>query len=224
MKDFWKKLFLRLVSDKFVLYTAVVSGILGSLYIWKGLQTQFFVWAWLIIGMNFLYIPLAFIFRRGLFPFFYLFYSGILIFTTAFDKTFLYNNYTALFVVCIVCMIQPKIRRFAIISYFVLVSVAFALNEEVIYHYFIHVVRSLWFFGIVDFVLNDKFKRKKLVLFQDERQILDQLCGGLLYQKEVEGFSENTIYRKLKAARERNGIPTREKLVELYRAEKEEEL
>ena len=40
-------------------------------------------------------------------------------------------------------------------------------------------------------------------------------------QKEVEGFSENTIYRKLKAARERNGNITRDQLVELYRKEKE---
>ncbi len=51
--------------------------------------------------------------------------------------------------------------------------------------------------------------------------ILDQLCEGKVYQKEVEGFSENTVYRKLKAARERNGNVTREQLVDAYRNEKE---
>lgn len=46
-----------------------------------------------------------------------------------------------------------------------------------------------------------------------------QLCDGKIYQKEVEGFSENTVYRKLKAARERNGNITREQLVELFKKE-----
>ena len=75
--------------------------------------------------------------------------------------------------------------------------------------------------GSLDFVLSDKFRRKKLVLYEDERMILDQLCEGKVYQKEVEGFSENTVYRKLKAARERNGNVTREQLVDAYRNEKE---
>ena len=70
-------------------------------------------------------------------------------------------------------------------------------------------------------ILNSHFERKKLVLFEDEKMILDQLCEGKVYQKEVEGFSENTIYRKLKAARERNGNISRDELVEKYRKEKE---
>ena len=139
----------------------------------------------------------------------------------AFEQTYLYNNYSALFIICVVIMIQPKIRIPAIIMYFVLVTIAFALNEEILYHYFIHVVRSIWYIGLVDFVLSDKFRRKKLVLYEDERMILDQLCEGKVYQKEVEGFSENTVYRKLKAARERNGNVTREQLVDAYRNEKE---
>lgn len=74
----------------------------------------------------------------------------------------------------------------------------------------------------MEYVLNDKFRRKKLVLYEDERDILEQLSNGMVYQKEVVGFSENTIYRKLKAARERNGNLTREELVNQFRKEKEE--
>ena len=97
------------------------------------------------------------------------------------------------------------------------------MNEEILYHYFIHIARSIWFIGIVEFVLNDKFKRKRLVLFDDQKNILQQLCNGKVYQKEVEGYSENTIYRKLKAARERNGNLTRDQLVEEFRVEMEYE-
>ena len=43
--------------------------------------------------------------------------------------------------------------------------------------------------------------------------------NGKIYQKEVEGFSENTVYRKLKAARERNGNITKEELLKLFKKE-----
>lgn len=208
-------------SDKFVLFTIVISVLLSCLYVWKGIKAEFSLFGCIIIGMNLLYVPFAILFSRKGFPYFYIFYSFFLIFSMAFEQTYLYNNYTALFIVCVVIMIQPKIRIPAIIMYFVLVTVAFAINEETLYHYFIHVVRSIWYIGLIEFVLSDKFRRKKLVLYEDERMILDQLCEGKVYQKEVEGFSENTIYRKLKAARERNGKVTRDQLVDAYRNEKE---
>ena len=208
-------------KDKFVLFTIIFSAILALLYIWKGIQTQFLLGGWIIIGMNLIYIPIALIFKRNGFFCFYLLYSVILVFILAFDKTFLYNNYTALFVICIVIMIKPQLEIPALILYFAAVCIAFAINEEKLYHFFIHITRSLWFIESVMYVLNEKFKRKKLVLFNDEKQILDQLCSGKIYQKEVTGFSENTVYRKLKAARERNGNITRDQLVEQYRKELE---
>lgn len=208
-------------SDKFVLFTILISVLLVFLYAWKGIKTEFSLLGYIIIGMNLLYVPFAILFSRKGFPYFYIFYSSFLVFSMAFEQTYLYNNYTSLFIVCVVIMIQPKIRIPAFVLYFALVTIAFALNEETLYHYFIHVVRSIWYIGLIEFVLSDKFRRKKLVLYEDERMILDQLCEGKVYQKEVEGFSENTIYRKLKAARERNGKVTRDQLVDAYRNEKE---
>lgn len=208
-------------KDKFVLYTCIMSTLLALLYLWKGFQTQFFIGGWIIISLNIIYVPVAIFFKKDGFSYFHLIYSVVLVFILAFDKTFLYNNYTALFVICIVIMIKPKIEIPALVLYFSAVCVSFAINEEKIYHFFIHIARSFWFIEIVMYVLNDKFNRKKLILYNDEKQILDQLCSGKIYQKEVTGFSENTVYRKLKAARERNGNITRDQLVELYRKEKE---
>ncbi len=213
----------KITDNKFILFTSTVSLVLGLLYLWKGFKTGFPPLGCIIISLNFLYVPFAFVFSKKGFPYFYLLYSAVLVFSIAFEETFLYNNYTALFIVCIVMMINPKLRFPAIVFYVVLVTVAFALNDEILYHYFIHIVRSIWYVGIVEFVLNDKFKRKKLVLYEDEKNILRQLCNGKVYQKEVEGYSENTIYRKLKAARERNGNLTRDQLVEEFRVELEYE-
>lgn len=207
------------LNDHFVLFTSVLSGILCALYVWKVFSEGFFIGTWVIALMNFLYIPAAAIFKRKCFSYFYLVYAVILVFMIAFEKTFLFNNYTALFLVCIVIMIKPQVRFVAISLYIAAICVAFSINGESVFHFLIHLTRTFWFFGTVFFVTENNFERKKLILYEDEIKILAQLCDGKIYQKEVEGFSENTVYRKLKAARERNGNLTREQLVELFKKE-----
>lgn len=208
-------------NSNFNIFTSVISLIISILYFVRGISEGFIPGIIIVISMNLIYIPLVFIFKRQGFSVFYLIYAIILVFLISFEETKLFNNYTALFMVCIVMMIQPNLEFFIYIVYFVSVCIAFTLNGENLIHFFIHIFRSFWFISIVSYVLNNRFDRKKLILFDDEKKILDQLCEGKIYQKEVEGFSENTIYRKLKAARERNGNITRDQLVELYRKEKE---
>jgi len=207
------------LNDHFVLFTSVLSGIICALYIWKGFNEGFFIGTCIIAVMNFIYVLVAAFFKRKCFSYFYLVYSVILVFLIAFEKTFLFNNFTALFIVCIVVMIKPKVKYIAMLLYFAAVCVAFSINGESVFHFLIHIVRGIWFIGSIFFVLENQFERKRLVLYEDEVKILEQLCDGKIYQKEVEGFSENTVYRKLKAARERNGNITREQLVELFRKE-----
>lgn len=204
------------LNDYFVSFTCTIAAIISVLYIWKGIQEQFTNGTIIYILMNILYIPFALIFKKKSFSYFYVIYSIILVFVIAFDQTFLYNNYTALFILSLVIMIKPKATKTAIIIYFITITIAFSINEEVLYHYFIHVVRSIWFIGLEIYVLDNKFERKKLILYEDEITILSQICDGKTYQKEVKGFSENTVYRKLKAARERNGNISKEQLIELF--------
>lgn len=49
-------------------------------------------------------------------------------------------------------------------------------------------------------------------LTEQEKYILSQMKEGKL-QKEIPGYSENTVCRKLREARMRNGIPTTEELL-----------
>ncbi len=213
--------FKNFLEDYFILFTTVLSAVISLLYFWKGMEEGFSIFLFIVIAGNVLYIPFVFLFKRKSFSYFYLFYSIVLIFVIAFTKTYLYNNYSALFIICLLVMINPKFEIPAFTVYFAFVSVAFALNDENLCHYLIHITRSIWFIGLMIYVLSNKFERKKLILFNDEKEILKQLCDGLHYQKEVEGFSENTIYRKLKAARERNRNITRDELIELYKKELE---
>lgn len=210
-------------KDNFIFFTSLYSVLIAVLYLWRGFSESFIIYDWFLIAMNLLYVPFAIIFNKKGFSYFHLVYAILLTFIISLEKTYLFNNYTALFLICIVFMIQPKLEYVAIISYFVAACIAFIINEENLIQFFIHIIRSIWFIQIVSYVLKNQFERKRLVLYEDEKRILDQLCEGKVYQKEVEGFSENTIYRKLKAARERNGNITRDQLVELYRKEKEKE-
>lgn len=209
------------LKDNFVIFTSGLSVILCALYVWKAFLSKNFFWgSWIVPAVNLLYVILAFFLNRKAFVWFYLLYSVVLVFLIAFEKSCLFNNYTALFMLCIVIMMKPSIKYAAISLYFAVVSIAFLINEESIVHFLIHIDRSVWFLGSIFFVLNSHFEPKKLILFEDEEKILEQLCSGKIYQKEVEGFSENTVYRKLKAARERNGNLTREQLIELYKKQK----
>ncbi len=207
------------IRKYFLLSTCILSGILCILYTARIFVEDSFVVSLIIASINLLYIPVALIFKEKCFPYFYLVYSVILVFLIAFEKTCLFNNFTALFIVCIVIMFDSKKAGIAIALYFAAVCIAFSINGESIFHFLIHMARSIWFLEIAFYVLSDRFNRKKLVLYEDEEKIIVQLCSGKVYQKEVEGFSENTVYRKLKAARERNGNISKDELIELYRKE-----
>lgn len=206
----------------FLLITSLLSFLIGILYIWKGFQEDFFIGTYVVIAMTFLYIPMVWIFKRPGFTVFNLFYSVVLVFIIAFNQTYLYNNFTGLIAVFIVMMLVPKYKYQTITLYFLAVSVAFALNEENLNHYFIHITRSAWLLHIINHLLETKYERRKLILFEDERKILEVLSKNNLQKSiELDGFSESTIYRRIRAAMKRNNM-TKKQLIEEFIKEKNE--
>lgn len=201
----------------FISVTSVLSMVIVSLYLIKGFQTEFLTGTWCIIGANLVYPAVAFFLKGKAVPIYLVIYMCLLVFLTAFEKTFLYNNFTPLMMIIIAAMIKPKLEVPGFVIYLVSVTVAFVLNEEPLILFLLHLSRTLWIATAFTYAMSLRFGHSALVLFDDERRILDQLVDGKMYQKEVEGFSENTVYRKLKAARERNDCATREELIELYK-------
>lgn len=203
-------------NDKtFIAVTSICAFLISLLYFWKGFIEGFSIGAWIIIGANLFYIPLALIFKRKLFSWYFLTYAIAIVFITAFHKTFLYNNYSSLFIVIIVIMVRPDFNFFAIVAYLIAISVAFAINDEHLYHYFIHLTRTIWFFYMFYYVIGGKYHRKKLILYDDEIKILTELSKKHLQKSiEFDGYSESTIYRRLKAAMTRNKLSKAELLEE----------
>lgn len=209
-------------EKQFVLVTTILSLVLALLYLWKGFMEHFYTGTFIVIGMALIYIPVVWIFRRPGFAIFNLVYSVVLVFIIAFHDTFLYNNFTGLLAVFIVMMVAPALKWPALIIYFVAVSIAFALNEENLIHYFIHITRSAWLFHIFNHVLSSKFQRRKLILYDDERKILTELSKNKLQKSiELEGFSESTIYRRIRSAMKRNNL-TKKQLIEEFKKEQTE--
>lgn len=207
-------------SEKtFILVTCILSFLLSLMYGWKGYQDGFSVGSYFIIIFNLLYIPFALIFKRKGFVYFCLTYMAVLIFTTAFHKTFLYNNFTPLFFAFVIYLIEPKLKHIVLSGYFVLISIAYILNEENLCHFFIHIIRAVWFVYISIFLVEKKYKRNKLILYEDEIKILSELSNHKLQKSiEFEGYSESTIYRRLKSAMTRNNL-TKKELIDAFQKE-----
>lgn len=203
------------MRDNFIKVTCIMAAIITALFIYKAMQEGFSYGAWIIIAANAIYIPGSLLFKRKFFLYWSIFYCLILVFLIATTKSFLFNNYTALFVVFIVMAIKPEIKLPIILAYIVAVSIAFMINSETVYHYLIHLTRTAWIYYILDFFIQNKFTRKPLDLTEDEKKILDELNEVKLL-KAVTCFSKNTITQKLKDARERNKIDTNAELLAEY--------
>lgn len=63
-----------------------------------------------------------------------------------------------------------------------------------------------------------KLKKEKLVLTPDEELIIQELCAGKEI-KEVDIYSQNTVYVRLREARNRNGCINNDELIARYKNE-----
>lgn len=203
----------------FVLFTSLLSFILGLLYIWKGFTEGFLLVTWIVTFFCFLYIPAVMVFRKQGFIVYNLIYALVLVFIIAFYKSYLFNNYTGLIGIFFLMILCPKLKWLSVILYGVAVCIAFALNDEKLCPFFIHIVRSSWLIYIFDSITRERYHSRKLILYDDEIQILTELSKNKLQKSiDLEGFSESTIYRRLKAACKRNNLSKIE-LLEAFKLE-----
>lgn len=210
-----------MLKDSFIIHTVLFSFVSSILYTWKGIQESFLIGTYIYIGFNVLYIPFVFIFKRKHFSIYLLCYSFALISIYSDSPSYLYNNYTAFFVMCLVLLFKPKWKFFALSVYWFLITIAFAFNKESLCHYLIHIVRIMYYFYLLFHIIRTRYERiiptslNMLELTEDEVNILDQMLAGKK-QKEVVGYSINTVTKKLNNAKTRNHINTTQELLFVY--------
>lgn len=209
---------MRSKKERFFIHLSCCLALLHALgYIWQGVQEGFTICIYAMIFLDLLYIPASSFKSIKIFPIYLIIFSIALIFITAFTTSELYNNYSALLCLFVAVLIKPNLKYLLLAIYLVFCSVAFCLAGDPVFYLVIHFARTLWISVIYDFIIYAKYEAKPVILFDEEREILEQMTNNKL-QKEIElnGMSDRTIRRRLDAAQKRNGLKSREELKELF--------
>lgn len=148
-----------------------------------------------------------------------------------------YNNYTSFILVIICCIHNRKLLKPYMLIYTLGVLTCCILNKDGFERAIIHIVWCVVFYLEFDkasgLIISLKNHNKELEeeicylrslikesnnlnLTEDETVILSRLSKGCEV-KEIDEFSESTVYAKLKNARERNSFLSNEALIEAYK-------
>ena len=128
-----------------------------------------------------------------------------------------FYNYATIFFMLVAMGADPKLRKVAPWIYLVNVFVAYTMKRLGITPFMIQLIYCVMFYTKMGYIFSIH-KPETLNLTEDERKILEELAKGKL-QKEIDLYSQQTISKKLKYARERNMCDTTADLVQKFKSE-----
>ena len=128
-----------------------------------------------------------------------------------------FYNYGTIFFLLIAYGAFPKIKWPAMVLYAINVFISFSLKQLIPIAILIHFI-YLGLFLLITISIYKVKPSRTLHLKEDEKYILNQLMDGKL-QKEIEGYSQQTITAKLKNAKERNMCESTTELITVYSLE-----
>lgn len=202
----------------FIILSSLFSVLHALGYIWHGLQTEYTVYIFIMAVLDLLYIPALIFSYKKLFPFYFVVFSLALVLIAALTDSPYFSNYSGLLCIFIGVLIFPRYKSFFMGLYLLFAAVAFTLRGAPFYYFLIHSSRALWAYLVYKNIIYEKYNRKPVIFFDDEKEIIIQLLENKLIKEiELKGMSERTIRRRLDAAKKRNGVRDLEELKELYK-------
>lgn len=157
------------------------------------------------------YIPLALIFGRKIWSPFIIAYALAILYFNRF------NNYTSFILILFATGLRPRLKIPAITIYALAVLVCLILYRDQASHSIIHSIGCYFFYLTAENIMK-RLKKPALKLTHEEKNILRQITEGRP-KCNIEGFSEATVHRKLKEARERNSLLDTDTLLEQFMTE-----
>ena len=156
------------------------------------------------------YVITAIVFGKKSWPIALFVWAMILVYFNRF------YNYTS-FIMMLIAIGRNKSLKFpCIYFYFIAVIVCLYLYKDTYTHLLIHAGGCYFFYNVYLEIMNFiEPNQVPLKLTSEEEDILSQIAEGRGI-KSVSGYSQNTIYDKLKAARKRNGCLFNKELKERY--------
>lgn len=127
-----------------------------------------------------------------------------------------FDNYTPFLLVLIACYIQPQYIPVYSGAYIGGTVFQFFRYRDGFTFVFIHYITCSFMFLALLALRKREQQREPLSLTPAEEDILQQITSGVEI-KAVTGYSENTVYKKLREARERNSLANNTELITRYK-------
>lgn len=211
--NYFKKRYTSLKNNKSLLIIIALHLILAACHTYMYYFSEIQYHADLrIIGCLIIAFLILFFDRPGMAYGFVLYACAIIYINT-------FYNFGSIFFLLIAFGAYPKIRWSSVIIYTINVFISFSFQKLPPIATLIQLIYIVLFILITFYIYKVRSpKNLKLKLKEDEKYILNQLRAGKL-QKEIEGYSEQSITAKLKSARERNMCDSTTDLLIKYAAE-----
>lgn len=205
-----KTLSFNLVNDKILLFSFIGFILQTFISFLNYFDTPVIEWnvriAIYLIGLDLIF----FLGRKGVWLAWYLMANIMFYFST-------FKNVSYFAVIVFLIAVYPKSKIFLLVTYVINVFIICHLHELEIMKIVYHLCSCAFIYLIMGEVIR-KAKScivRKLNLTDDEKIILEYLKKGYK-QNDIIEFSAETVSRKLKRAKVRNGIETTKELLEQF--------
>lgn len=196
-----------LKSDKVLFGIFLIHLLLAFSHFMYSFQTEYYQ-CYIRCGFCLFIAASTFLFLRKGFSISILIYGCVLLY---FNNFF---NYTSFLFVLFSIYCTPKIQNIAILLYAVNVFIAFTVRNFEIMTLGIHGLNCFLFYSCAKYLFA-AISPSTLILTDEEKLILEEMSKGKM-QKEIDGFSQNTITKHLKNAMERNLCKTKAELMQKF--------
>lgn len=203
------------ISHKSCWITALFAFIINGFHIYQFIDSGFMVEPAIRMGFNTLLPFLVFFFKENIIPFYFA------VFGLALEQFITFENYTCFFMVSFLCITKRKFNIPILALYAIGAVIRSTRLHNTPVHLIMHLINCTFIMTCIQAVMQIVRKSfsstKRLVLTDDEMRILSQKIKGM-NNDSIEGYSRNTVSRKLSNAARNNHITVRE-LIERYREE-----
>ena len=198
-------------GNKNKFYLLVLSVILLGFHIYQFIDSGFLVYPLVrIIGFTFIIINLLFL-PASTTPYFI--YSFALIIT----QTITFENYTPFVMVVIAYTMVQKYFSCFMLLYFLDIVIVCVRHDKDPVHLVVHVLNCIVLYILITLANNRLMSNKRLDLTKEESAILNEIVINGKHLKEIEGYKENTVSKKLKTMRIKNYCTTNKELYRRYK-------
>ncbi len=151
----------------------------------------------------------------------------LLIMALCYGQSITFDNYTPFFMICFVCvLLKNKLKKIVPVLLLYGIDIVIVCMRHgktplhLVRHFIICFVIYFVFLIFIYYVRHQIF----LDLTEEERQILEVLAVDGKKQKEVKGYCQNTVAKKIAKCRKKNNCKSNADLYQRYKVEKQKSI